>query len=300
MTAPPKPAITPGGPLAQLVVGALLTAVRALPERLRLRLARGFGALAWFLRIRRRVALDNLRAAFPQESDARRRAIARAAYDNLARAALEAVTSDLIPDVELSRRVEVPDWRGLDQRFAAGKPALIASAHFGSWELFAELMARRGHVFSAVVRPLAGAFNAWVVKNRQRAGVELILQRGAVRGMLTALERGRTVVQLVDQVLPAKDGVFVPFFGRLVSTTPALSMVALRSEVPVYLVLAERRADGLVMHVEGPFPVPDGPDPRERCRRHVAQLTAALEAHVRRCPEQWLWLHRRWKVAPPP
>lgn len=297
---PKKPAITPGGPIAQLAVGGALALVRALPERTRARLARFAAALVWALGVRRRVALENLSVALPELTEARRREIARAAYDNLALAALEAVTSDLVPDEELQRRVEVPDWRGLDAVFAAGKPAIVASAHFGSWELFAELMARRGHVFSAVVRPLAGAFNAWVVKNRQAAGVELILQRGAVQGMLSALDRGRTVVQLIDQVLPAKDGVFVPFFGRLASTTPALSMVALRSGVPVYLVLAERRADRLVMHVEGPLPVPDAPAPRERCRLHAAQLTARLEAHVRRCPEQWLWLHRRWKVAPPP
>lgn len=294
-----KPAIRPGSWLSQRVVGAVLTVVRALSVGARRRLAAGVGALAWALGIRKMVALENLAMALPELEAPRRLAIARAAYDNLAQAALEAVTSDLVPDAQLEQMVQVPDWCGIDVLFAQGKPMLVASAHFGSWELFAEVMSRRKLPMSAVVRPLAGAFNAWVVANRRSAGLELILQRGALRQMLIHLRRGRAVVQLIDQVLPAKDGVFVPFFGRLASTTPALSMAALRTGVPVFLVLAERQGEGLVMHVEGPIPVPPGATPRERCQAHVAELTRRLEARIRQSPEQWLWLHRRWKVKPP-
>jgi KDO2-lipid IV(A) lauroyltransferase len=214
-------------------------------------------------------------------------------------AALESVTSDLLTDAQVAERVDVVDWRGLDVILMAKRPVLVASAHFGSWELFAELMTRRGISLSAVVRPLTGAFNAWVVRNRRIAGLELILQRGALNGMLKALKRGRAVVQLVDQVLPAKDGVFVPFFGRLVSTTPALSMAAIRSKAPVYLVLAARDGAKLRMVVEGPIAVPDTGDRRADLTAHIAEITARIEATIRRYPEQWLWLHRRWKVAPP-
>jgi KDO2-lipid IV(A) lauroyltransferase len=297
--APKKPVITPGGPLGRALVGALLGGFRALPLRWRTAFAGFVASLAWSLRIRRRVAHDNLAHAFPERSEAERRAIARGAYRNMALAALEAVTSDLLPEAELAAAVEVVDWKGLDRLVAERRPVLVASAHFGSWELFAEVMARRGHVFSAVVRPLAGAFNEWVVKNRQAAGVELILQRGALAGMLSALKRGRAVVQLIDQVLPAKDGVFVPFFGRLASTTPALSMAAIRSKAPVYVVLAAREAGKLRMVVEGPIFVPELEDRRAQLTAHTAAMTAVIERWVREYPEQWLWLHRRWKVAPP-
>lgn len=286
--------------MGRWLVGFALRVIRALPPVARERLAQTFAWVAWSLRIRRVVALDNLRHAFPDKCEAERLALARSTYDQLARAALESVTSDLLSDAEVAARVEVVDWRGLDTLLAAKQPVLVASAHFGSWELFAELMTRRGIAISAVVRPLTGAFNEWVVRNRRLAGLELILQRGALAQMLKALKRRRAVVQLIDQVLLAKDGVFVPFFGRMASTTPAISMAAIRSKVPVYVVLAAREGDKLRMFVEGPVPVPNTGDRRADLQSHTAQLTARIEAVIRQYPDQWLWLHRRWKVAPPP
>jgi KDO2-lipid IV(A) lauroyltransferase len=273
--------------------------LRWLSPATRKRLALAVASLAWTLGVRRRVALDNLAHAFPEKPEAERRAIARGVYRSLALAALEAVTSDLLPDEALLGAVRVTDWKGLDALLDARKPVLIASAHLGSWELFAEVMARRRYVFSAVVRPLAGAFNEWIVKNRKAAGVELILQRGALRRMLAALEQGRAVVQLIDQVLPAKDGVFVPFFGRLASTTPAISMAARVSKAPVYVVAAVRVGEGLEMHVEGPVPFVDTGDRDADLTAHTARLTGIVEGLIRRFPDQWLWLHRRWKVTPP-
>jgi Kdo2-lipid IVA lauroyltransferase/acyltransferase len=298
VTTPRKPDITPGGPVGRLVVGFLLWAFRALSPNTRAWLAGLVASLGWGLGIRRRVALENLSKAFPQLDEAQRRVIARGVYRNLALAAVEAVTSDLLPDEVLASTVAVTDWKGLDRLLEERKPVLIASAHLGSWELFAEVMARRGYVFSAVVRPLAGAFNEWVVKNRKAAGVELILQRGALKRMLSALERGRAVVQLIDQSLPAKDGVFVPFFGRLASTTPAIAMAARVSKAPVYVVAAVREGTGLRMVVEGPVPMMTSEDRDADLVANTAALTARIEGLVRRHPEQWLWLHRRWKVEP--
>jgi KDO2-lipid IV(A) lauroyltransferase len=106
-------------------------------------------------------------------------------------------------------------------------------------------------------------------------------------------------VQLIDQSLPAEAGVFVPFFGRAASTTPALSMAALRTKAPVFVALAVREGERLRLLFEGPIPVPDTGDRRADVAAHTAQLTAILERYIRRYPEQWLWLHRRWKVQPP-
>lgn len=299
MVAPPKAAITRGSALSRLAVGAVLGALRALPWRAQEALAGFVAATAWTLRVRRGVTLHNLAQAYPELPAAAREHIARGAYRTMAVAALDAVTSDLRSDEELTSLIQVPDWKGLDVLLAQRRPVLVACAHFGSWELLGELMSRRGYAISAVVRPLAGAFNEWIVDNRHGAGLELILQRGALRGILSALKRGRAVAQLIDQVLPAAQGVFVPFFGRLASTSPALSLCAQRSGAPVYLALPERTQEGIRLHVEGPFPVPDTGDAAADRLAHVALLTSRLEAAVRRTPEQWLWLHRRWKVQPP-
>ncbi len=292
---------TPGGPLASAFAAIALGGLRALPAAMREALARLFAFLAWTLGVRRAVTLDNLAHAFPEKSAGERGRVARAAYRNMALAAVESICSDLVPEAQLQRAVQAVEgqaWQTLEARLHARQPVLIASAHFGSWELFAEVMARRGFAFSAVVRPLKGAFNARVVAARQRAGVGLILQRGAMRGIFAALKQGRAVVQLIDQVLPAKHGLFVPFFGRPASTTPSLSLAALRTGAPVYVVLAAREPLGLKMFVQGPVPLPQTGNRDADLTAHTARLTAMIEAKIREYPEQWLWLHRRWKVQP--
>lgn len=291
-----RPLIRPGGPIASFFVAIVVGVVRALPDGFRRSIARGLASLAFALGIRRRVALDNLRSAFPDWSEDDRRATARRAYRNLAEAALESLTSDQISDAELEQAVVVDDWGALGKALDAGG-VLIASAHLGSWELLAEVMARRKVRLTAVVRPLEGAFNARVVKARQDAGVELILQRGALQNMIKAVRRGRCVVQLIDQALPPEAGVPVPFFGRDVPTAPALSMTALRTKAPVFVALTARENGALKFHFEGPIPVPSTGDHRADVTAHTAQLTAIIERYVRRYPDQWLWLHRRWKFA---
>lgn len=282
-----------------MLVALALRLLRAMSAARQLALARALAGLAWTLGIRRAVTLDNVRRALPELPAEEQRRIARGAYDSMARAALESVTSDQLGTAELAAAVEVPDWKGLDALIAAKQPVLLASGHFGSWELFAEVMARRGVPLSAVVRPLRGAFNQAVIGNRVDAGLELILQRGALRKMLAALKRGRVVVQLIDQALPSAQAVWVPFFGRLASTTPAVSMAALHTGAPVYVVAAVRVGERLRMDIDGPVALPERGTREEKIAAHTAQLTALLERRIRAHPEQWLWLHRRWKGTPP-
>lgn len=281
--------------VARAAVGLGVWWLRALPRKLGTAFAAFIGWLTWTLRIRRRVALENLELAFPEKSLAERSQIARRAFRAMAVAMYESISSDQLSSAALEEAVRVVDWKGLEDLLKARKPVLIASAHLGSWELFAEVMARRGYVFSAVVRPLSGAFNEWLVRSRERAGVELIHPRGALRSMLKALKRGRAVVQLIDQALPTKEALWVPFFGRPASTTPALSLAALRSGAPVYVVVAIREGSGLKMSVEGPVPMPALEDRHAAVEAHAAALTKIIESKVREAPDQWLWLHRRWK-----
>jgi KDO2-lipid IV(A) lauroyltransferase len=105
---------------------------------------------------------------------------------------------------------------------------------------------------------------------------------------------------LVDQAIGGKHALFVPFFGRPAATTPALSMAALRTGAPTLLVVALRENGRLRFRVEGPFEVVGTGNRQQDLWTHTARITAALERIIRQAPEQWLWLHRRWKLAPPP
>lgn len=300
MNAPPAaPLVSHAGPLSRAFARALAALVGALSPRARDALARGVGGLVFALGIRRQVTLDNLAHAFPTLDAAARQRLAQGAYVNMARVVLEALSSNTLDARALAESVQVEGWEAVDRALAEGKGALLASAHFGSWELLGEVLSRRGAPINAVVRPLKGGLNAVLMERRREAGMKLIAARGAVPGSLKALHRGELVAMLVDQVLPSKRAVFVPFFGRLAATSPGLAFAAIRSGAPVFVVMAAREEGRLRMMVEGPIAVPRTGELEADVAALTAEVTARIEAVIRRYPDQWLWLHRRWKVAPP-
>jgi KDO2-lipid IV(A) lauroyltransferase len=103
---------------------------------------------------------------------------------------------------------------------------------------------------------------------------------------------------LLDQAIPSK-GVFVPFFGKLASTTPAMALAAQRTGVPAFVVMGVREGVRMRVHIDGPFLPPPPQEGKDPITEHTARVTAGLERIIRQYPEQWLWLHRRWKYAPP-
>ncbi|MFN0064378.1 MAG: lysophospholipid acyltransferase family protein [Myxococcaceae bacterium] len=260
------------------------------------RLAWLMGRLTYALGIRRRVTLDNLAHAFPHSPESERRRTAKRAYVNMMLAVLEALAARKLSDEQVRECLVIENEQLVGEAFAEGKGVLIATAHFGNWELLGDVIARRNIPLHAVVRPLKGALNAQLVENRRRNGLGLISPRGAVRETLKRLKHGHMVAMLIDQVIAAKHGVCVPFFGQLASTNPALSLAAQRSGAPVLLAMAAREGDKLHLFLEGPFRVPDTGDRQRDVATHTAALTAAIERYIRRYPDQWLWLHRRWKV----
>jgi KDO2-lipid IV(A) lauroyltransferase len=133
---------------------------------------------------------------------------------------------------------------------------------------------------------------------RRKSGLKLIAPHGALPNTLKALHRNEVVTFLLDQSLNGERALFVPFFGRPASTTPALSLAAARSGAPVLVVMAAREGDRLRVSVEGPFSVRRTGDLGRDLFAHTAEVTLAMERIIRRHPEQWLWLHRRWKYQP--
>jgi len=277
----------------------LVHLLQALPSGIVDALARGVAACAYALGIRRRVTLDNLAHAFPDRSVEERRVLARAAYANMARVVVDALRTLGASRAQLLAEVEVDDFGPVERALAAGKGLVVATAHLGSWEMFGAAMAQRVPLH-AVVRPLRGGLNARLVEARERAGLRLIPARGALTGMVAALRKNEVVAMLLDQAIGGKHALFVPFFGRPAATSPALSMAALRTGAPTLVVVALPEKGRLRFRVEGPFAATDTGDRRRDLRDHTARVTAALERIIREAPEQWLWLHRRWKLAPPP
>jgi KDO2-lipid IV(A) lauroyltransferase len=283
-----------------LLVGALLCFFRILPFRAALAAGRGVGALLGALdRGHRHLAERQLEeAGFPPEEASR---LARGLYAHLGICVAELAW--------VERRVAekaVGEWvriEGLDHVHAAlakGKGLGLVAGHLGNWELGAVAMGAAGVPLSLVVRPLDNPrLDARLVALRRAGGSEVIQKRNALRAIREVLSRGRGVVMLIDQDA-REHGVFVDFFGRPASTIPSIAAIALRTGAPL-LVTAMRREPGNLTHVLSFDPVEPPPstgDGKEDARRLTAMLTARLEARIRQAPEQWLWMHRRWKTRP--
>ncbi|SEU37363.1 KDO2-lipid IV(A) lauroyltransferase [Myxococcus fulvus] len=294
---------TPPGALMKLLTRPVFAFITWLSPESRDALARFVGNLAYTLGIRRRVVMDNLARGLPEKSDAERRDIARGAYINMSRVVLESIPGgDRLPaDWGEQGVVGQEAWDALRARVATGKGVLLVTAHFGNWELLGDMMIRWGVGIDALVRPLKGALNTRIAENRLGCGAGLIYPRGAIQEISEAVDRGESPYMLLDQALPAKAAVFVPFFGRLASTTPACAVAAQRTGAPVYVVMGVRGGKGarFRLEVEGPIPQPAPGECADPVTEHTARITAALERCIRKYPDQWMWLHRRWKVQPP-
>jgi KDO2-lipid IV(A) lauroyltransferase len=128
--------------------------------------------------------------------------------------------------------------------------------------------------------------------------VEVVDKRDAVRPVLAALRKGRMVGILLDQNASRREGVFVPFFGRLASTSRAMALLALRTETPIVPAFTHRVAPGRhVIEIHPAIPMPESPD-EAAVLELTGRCTAVIEEAVRAAPEQWLWMHDRWRTRP--
>lgn len=178
--------------------------------------------------------------------------------------------------------------------------AILVTAHLGNWEYLALSHRLTPYRLSTLARPLDSSGLEHVLRTlRERAGVAVIDKRRALRPMLRALGEGRLVAVLLDQNASRHEGVFVPFFGRLASTSKGLALVALRSGAPVLPVFILRESGGRHrVRVSAPLPVPAMSDRDLAVEDLTARCTRAVEAAIRESPDQWLWIHRRWRTRP--
>jgi KDO2-lipid IV(A) lauroyltransferase len=260
-----------------------------------LRAGEWLGLLAWLLGIRRTVALDGLRRAFPALSQAERRKLGRAAYRQLGRSLMEIVLPP--PEEDLERAVRFQGWDLYEAALAQGRGVVCVVAHFGSFELLARVAPGRGMKLSIIVRTLGDVFGRWLFRSRERSGVRHLGERASTADALAVLRRGEVLAIAIDQNMRPSRGIFVDFFGEQACTTPAAAVFALRTGAPLLTVFPVRQPDGThLVQMRGPYTT--------ALSGHAAvhdltqQITRALEQEVRAHPDHWFWVHRRWKTRP--
>ncbi len=283
--------------LEYLIVRALIAIVRVTPFAL-VRAAGTVLGLTFYVidRPHRRIAERNLATAFPLRSNAERRAIARAAFAHFGRLLFELLKFSTLSKAQMLARVEFDGDERSRLAYAQGKGVLFITGHFGFWELQAMVHAVRVEPVSILARALDNPYLDRLLEQiRQCTGNTVVYRRGTIRRVMRTLQAGHGVAVLIDQHIMSRDAIYVDFFERPAATTSAVAALALRTGAPVVPVFALPLGRGRYrMIYEHPVEPPRADSP-DAIREFTQRCTDVLEMYVRRHPELWLWMHRRWR-----
>lgn len=262
-----------------------------------------FGALLYhLLPIRRRIVLSNLRRVFGDAvPEAEITRLAQAHYAHLASLVAEFLRFPFLSPKQRAASVRVDNIEAILRAAARGKGVLLLTGHFGNWEV--ATVAGIGHFpqyrgrFHFVRRALHPAwFDALVTRRFRRAGFGVLPKKGALDVILDRLAADDVIVFVFDQHAGGTDGIPVEFFGYPAGTFRSLAIIALATGAPVVPAASWREPDGRhVLRFEEALPLIECEDVNEAIRRNTRAYNAALERLVLRHPEQWFWVHRRWK-----
>ncbi len=280
-----------------------LKSLGLLPRPLARAAGAGVAALAYFFRPPlRRAALFNLRLAFPDWTEARRRRTIRRLVRQIGWMAGEFSQFPKYTREIIERVVVLDGFENLAAAGRRGKGVLFLTGHMGAWELAPFAHALYGHPLHFLARPIDNRrVDALVNRYRCLSGNSPIDKNQSARAMLRILRDGGTVGILADQNTSLEEGVFVDFFGIPACTTAGLARLALHTDaavVPGYIywdaALRKYR-----LRFEPAVELVRSGDEAEDIRESTARFSRVLEDYARRFPDQWLWVHRRWKTRPP-
>jgi KDO2-lipid IV(A) lauroyltransferase len=256
-----------------------------------------------FVPFRRNVVQANLRRVYGDRiSDAEIVRLAQAHYGHLARLVGEFFRFRWLSRAQKTAMVRVENIEALVAALAWGKGALVLTGHFGNWEVATIAgignhpeVVGRFHFVRRAVKPKW--LDALVTRRFERAGFGVLGKRGSLDAMLAVLERGDMIVFPFDQHARPPDGIEVDFFDQPAWTFKSLAIIALTTGAPVVPASSWREPDGRhVLRFDAPMTPIESADTNEAIRLNTRAYNAALERLVLRHPEQWYWVHRRWKT----
>jgi len=257
------------------------------------------------LRIRRRVALENLTHAFPEKSAAELKTIARRSYENFGMMMLEYLQLPKLSAAELQRRIRFAmpkEQNPYEQALALGKGAICMTGHFGNWEYMGALVAQMQYPMVYLYQEQNNPYVDALIRDiRTQMQMPSIPRGAALRGILKALREKKFVALLADQDA-GSNGLFIDFLGRPASTGRGPAAFVLKTQAPIVFCVAIRQPGGY-HRVEAElltfdFSKNNAADDEEKLRQITVAWTKVLEKYIRRYPDHWFWMHRRWKTKP--
>jgi KDO2-lipid IV(A) lauroyltransferase len=288
--------------LESVLVQGVLKLSCLLPESWAYRFGDALGWLFFYLdRRHRQIAMNNLALAFGNEKDERElRTIAKQSYQHLGRSMAELARVRVSSPEQVMAAVKI---EGLDYFLDAqkkGRGVLYLTAHLGNWELMALAQSLQGYPINVVARPVDNPLlENLLLQLRTRWGNRVIKKGGALREVLKHLRVGETVGFLLDQNVAPDQGVFVNFFGRPACTHKTMALLALKTGAVVLPAFTFREnGKGHRIVVGPPILLEETGDTERDVVRNTQKFTDWIESCVRKHPDQWLWVHRRWKTQP--
>ena len=289
--------------LEYLIARSLLAMFGVMPLRAALAAGSTLGRCGYYFSGRlRRTGERNLELAFPDLDARRREDLLRGCFLNLGRLLGAFSHFGKESPGALQALIECEGLEHLDAAIQSGRGVILFTGHVGAWELSSFALSLFGYPLSFLVRRIDNPkIEALVDRARTRRGNRTIDKRSAAREMLQLLQAGGTLGILVDLNTLDREGIFVDFFGRPASTTFILAKVALRTEALVLPVFApwDKQRRRFLLKIDKPLSYNGTGDKEEDVRRLTQLFTSVVEKYVRLYPDQWLWIHRRWKTRPP-
>ena len=276
-----------------------------LPASLSLSLGERLGDLLRFLLPNKRALLREnlLRSDLPIRAEKAVRDFETRVFRHFGRLGAEVMRLKTLSDAEIARMVPVEGLDHFRKEYEKGKGVILLTGHIGNWEYSLRRIALEapGKVHPVIRRIKDPVVHAFVDDHRRHyAKGESILADLGVKPLVRALSRGEVLIVLLDQNAGPGEGVYVPFFGRLACTYSSLARLSLMMDLPVIPAASIRQRDGSFQGtIRPPIPPMREVPSEEAVFRMTTLYTEALEALVRPTPEQWIWMHRRWKTRPP-
>jgi KDO2-lipid IV(A) lauroyltransferase len=249
----------------------------------------------------RRVGMRNLAFAFPAMPRRQRRRILRGVFVSLGRQLAEVCLFPRYTRENVSQVVIYDGFENFERAYARGKGVLFLTGHLGAWELSAFTHSLHGHPLSIVMRSLDNPYvDALIQRYRTMHGNRTVDKDDFVRGLLQAMRAGQTVGILMDTNMTPPQGVFVDFFGIPACTASGLARIALRADAAVVpgFTIWDAKLRKYILRFDPPVELIRTGDNEADIVANTAKFTKVIEEFIRRYPDQWLWVHRRWKTRP--
>lgn len=270
--------------------------VKFMPRKPALFLGAAGGGLCFvLLRKQRRRSIENLSKAFGNNQN--NYFIAKSVFRNLGMNFIEWLQMSSLNKKKINDIVKITGVEKIDKALENGKGAIIITSHFGNWEYISAFLVLNGYKGSVVAREIYySLYNKLLVDMRNSVGVKTLYRNGSVRGLIKVLRNNGLLGILPDQDTDKVEGVFVNFFGRPAYTPTGPVSLALATGANLIPCFIRREGRRHHIYVEEPMALTVLDNKAETIKINTERMSAVAESYIRKYPEQWVWMHNRWKT----